>query len=231
MKKLLCGFLCFLVIFGCAGCGGQSADTGEETVPRQLTEKDAAYAWLNEKCLSLAGQFQEMLYSDAYFSLLYGDSLIEESIKEFRVQDYSKPQSVLLMRADEPLREEAAEYIYSEIFQNRQNALDSLPESLSERWQRTMYTSIFQMLAGKLLSTAMYAEIIAVRVGDSYPTPKGLTGPCFGVLRYDGPYSLFFTFTSNDHGVTSASCVVLPAEMEEYLAIPDALRIQDDSIQ
>ena len=92
MKKLLCFFVCFLLIVPSALA---------DTPPVRLSEDDPLYTSLLERSMELAGLFNEALHSESYLSLLQMPDDLKEELALVQIQDFTQPLDVTIVRAED----------------------------------------------------------------------------------------------------------------------------------
>ena len=124
MKKLLCVFLCLMLLV-------PSALT--EGMPQALTEDDPAYAWIYEKSTELAALLDEALRSDGYLSIYFPQDQFAGELANLRKHDFSHPTAVAILRADDAFLEQIANQ-----FGPMLNSL-GLSESLESSVRRTVW--------------------------------------------------------------------------------------------
>lgn len=201
IKKICCLMLCLLLIVPCAFAEDQ---------PRRLTESDPAYAWLYEKSMELAGLFQEALSSDAYISLHCMPDQFSEEIAMLRMQDFSAPLDVTVMRADSlasadqlalmrPLLDEAA-----------------LPQRLEDMVWRKVYLQMASVLNGQE-GTQTLALSSVLTISEAYPQPEEMDGPCFAVMFYGGLYAFLVTFFPTGNGAVMAQAAFIHSRAADQL--------------
>ena len=88
MKKLLCVFLCLMLLVPSALAEG---------MPRALTENDPAYAWICEKSTELAALLDEALRSDGYLSIYFPQDQFGGELANLRKHDFSHPAAVAVL--------------------------------------------------------------------------------------------------------------------------------------
>ena len=104
MKKMLCLLLCLALAVPCAFA---------EELPRAIQKEDADYAWLRETGLTIADRFQSGLECTWHSFLLSAANVPEDemvaALSPLRMQDYTQPWSITLVRADQLLPQDIVE--------------------------------------------------------------------------------------------------------------------------
>lgn len=203
MKRLLCFFACIALLTSSALAGA---------APQRLTEDDPAYAWMTEKSLALAGLFDQALRSDGYLSLYFKPDQFEALISTLRMQDFTKPTDITVIRSDHLLSGNKEALIEDEI------DAAALPRELADHLRRSLYRQAALSLVGQEGNETV-ALFSVLAVSDGYPQPDSMTGPGFTVLWYGGLYVLLVTFVPNGNGVVGAVAQFLPSRQADSLAI------------
>lgn len=204
MREIACIALCFLLAVPCAFA---------ESQPRRLTEGDAAYAWLYEKSMELAGVFNEALHSEGYIALFTVDDFAE-TVDLLQTQDFTHPEDVTVVRADRALQDAGLGPV-----------AEAVPEAdLSMDLEDRIWRMAYHM-TGNYLTAREGVETLALSTvltfTDAYVRPEALNGPCFAVMRYGGLYAFLVTFCPTENATVTAHAQFIPSRAADELALPN----------
>ena len=209
MKKLISVVLCLLLIVPCAFA---------EEQPRRVTEDDPAYAWLYEKSMEMAGNFQKSLNSPFHSFLIFPSQAERKELTEeltlLKAQDYSSPENVTIVCTDQPL---ADSYVFDILESDFIEAV--LPVQQKSDARREMYHSTATLLSNDgdiafiVISTSLTKK-------KSYGCPDELEGPCFAVMYYGGLYAYLTTFYPIDNEKVSVCGQVILSSAADELNLP-----------
>ena len=210
MKKLICALLCMMFVIPPALA---------DTPAKRLTEADGAYEWLYDTSLSMAAIFDEALRNDAYIAFATRDfpSFIEFDPKDMtriRMQDYTQPLDVTIVRADDLLAAYSADSDQAKLA-----LIDPLP-AMAASEVRGLYLSGVGSLFDAQSSDTEYYIATALGYSDAFPRPAALDGPCFAVLQYGGLYAFLVAFYPTDNGVVFAYAQMIPSRGADALNLP-----------
>ena len=207
VRKICCLLLCLSLIAPCAFAEDQ---------PRRLTEDDPAYAWLYEQSMALAALLQEALQNENYLPQLYPSLQGGEALEQLRMQDFTQPLDVIIVRADRSYRNRA-----SEIEEGlRLIASFGLSPALLDRLENAVYAQTGALLTSQYGDTTQVALSSVLTFGDAWVQPEEVDGPCFTLVFYGGLYALLVTFVPNGHGVVCASARFIPSRAADELNVP-----------
>ncbi len=205
MKKLLCVFLCLMLLVPSALAEG---------MPRALTEDDPTYAWICEKSTELAALLDEALRSDGYLSIYFPQDQFGGELANLRKHDFSHPAATAVLRADDAFLEQIADQ-YGPML----NSL-GLSESLESSVRRTVWLSVGNVLIGSMVSADMLALSSALTFSDAYICPDTVDGPCLAVMHCGGPYAFLAVFVPNGEGAVLARGQFIPSWLADILIAP-----------
>ena len=206
MKRFVSVVLCCMLLLSSALA---------ETAPRKLEENDPLYTSLYERAMEMAGLFDEALRRDDYLQLFLADlSQMEETLNVLKMQDFTSPLNVTIVRAEEAL---------SSSF-----PIHAIASSLNEAG---FSPALFQILRQKLyagtgsilLSQSSVSELALANVlafSDTFITPESMDGPCFAVMQYGGLYAFLVTFAPTANGTVIASAQFIPSRAADSLNLP-----------
>ena len=206
MKKLLCVFLCLMLLVSSALAEG---------APRVLTEDDPAYAWICEKSTELAALLDEALRSDGYLSIYFPQDQFGGELANLRKHDFSHPAATAILRADDAFLEQIANQFGPTML----NSL-GLSESLESSVRRTVWLSVGNLLIGSMVSADMLALSSALTFSDAYICPDTIDGPCLAVMRCGGSYAFLAVFVPNGEGAVLARGQFIPSWLADILIAP-----------
>ena len=189
-----------------------------DTPARKLTADDPLYIALYERGTELAGLFNEAVHSDDYLKLFLDPSGYEDMLTPLRMQDFTDPLDVIIVRADCALRAEsigglAGRLEGADVSENMKNALIRA-EYHETAWQLTWADAPeWDFPENSLLYDLLTVE-------DAWMQPEEMDGPCYAVMFYGGLYALLITFTPNANRVTEASAHLIPSRAADALNLP-----------
>lgn len=204
MKKLICVFVCLLLILPSALA---------DTPPVRLTEDNPLYTSLYERSMELAWLFNEALHSDGYVGLSIPFEEAGETLKLLRMQDFTQPVDVTIVRADRLIADGTANRLL--------NMLDDadLSPALAYYVRLRFYNA-----CGAQLASIDGAEVLslssALELCDAYICPEELDGPCFAVMQYGGLYAYLVTFFPTANGTVIVNARFISSRAADELSIP-----------
>lgn len=207
MKRVFCLVLCLFLLLPAA-----RAENGA----RRLKEDDPLFIALRERALEMAGLFNEALHSESYLLLYQPADSFAEELSLLRMQDFTQPRDVAIVRADEPCRMDGQTRAALTAVLSRQEAASP---ALAEQLRRGVYAS-----AGNLLLADSGAATIALAsmltLSDAFIKPEAMDGPCFALMQYGGLYAFLVTFYPNANGVVTAAARFIPSQAADRLNLP-----------
>ena len=205
MKRFLCVLACLLLI-----CSSALADTA----PRKLEEDEILYTSLSERAMEMAGLFNEALHNEDYLPMLQLPSGTEEELALLRMQDFTQPWSVTIVRADNALNIAQADQ-FSALLARQEASSPALAELLRQK----LYASTGSILVASGGPSAI-ALSSALSFSDAFIRPEGMDGPCFAVMQYGGLYAFLVTFYPNVNQTVTAAAWFIPSRAADDLNLP-----------
>lgn len=215
MKKTLCILLCFLLTASSA-----LADTSA----RKLTADEPLYTSLYERGMELAWLFNEKVHNDDYLKLFLDPRNYEDMLTLLRMQDFTDPLDVTIVRADCALAVEDIGGLSIGGLARRLESAD-VSENLKDALLREEYHQTAWQLtwadAGEWWDSHEYSLLYdLLTVEDAWIQPEEMDGPCFAVMFYGGLYALFVTFVPNANRVVEARVQLIPSRAADDLNLP-----------
>lgn len=214
MKKLICAFLCLMLLLPSALA---------DTPARRLTADEPLYTSLYERGMELAWLFNETVHNDEYLNLFLDPRAYEETLSLLRMQDFTDPLDVIIVRADCAL---AAESIGGLSVGGLARRLESA--DVSENMKEALIREEYHQTAWQLTwadapewdshEYSLLYDLLAVK--DAWIQPEEMDGPCFAVMFYGGLYALLITFVPNANRVVEARAQLIPSRAADELNIP-----------
>ena len=204
MKKLLCFFVCFLLIVPSALA---------DTPAKMLTEDDPLYTSLYERSMELAWLFNEALHSEEYLSLIQIPDGVKDVLALAQMQDFIQPLDVTIVRAEDAFAVYEAGDPYILLF-----GAEVSPALKTLTWQR-LYNSTGATLASQE-GDAVLALSSLLTLTDAFIQPDTMDGPCFAVMQYGGLYAFLVTFVPTANGTVIATAQFIPSRAVDNLNIP-----------
>ena len=204
MKKLICAFICLLLVVPSALA---------DTPAKMLTEDDPLYTSLYERSMELAWLFNEALHSDDYVGMIVPLDAVENTLNLLRMQDFTKPLDVKTVRSDR--------LVDDGVFNRLLNILPGADfhEGLKETVRRKFYqTCALQLSAMEGEETMLLST--ALTLSDAYMLPEGMDMPCFVVMYYGGLYAYLVTFYPTVNGTMVANAQFIPSFAADELNFP-----------
>lgn len=191
MKKFLATLLCLCMLLPCA-----------------MAESTEAEAWLEEKSLELAKVTNEAIHSDAYISLMLGNT--QNIPADLRKTDFSAPASVKIHV--NPLPSITA---YSLMTESAAKEFQFSPE-LNDYLLRRMKASLPTLLVSKEGMEMVIANSIFT-FSDAWLCPDFIASDAHVFLEYEGDYVLWAEFSVSDLGTVSGQTHLLPKARYEQM--------------
>jgi hypothetical protein len=191
MKKFLAMLLCLCMLLPCA-----------------VAESTEAEAWLEEKSLALAALVNEAIHSDAYISLMLGNT--QNIPADLRKTDFSAPTSVKIHI--DPLPSMTA---YSLMTESAAKEFQFSP-ALNDYLLRRMKASLPTLLVSKEGMEMVVANSIFT-FSDAWLCPDFITSDAHVFLEYEGDYVLWVEFSVSDLGTVSGQTHLLPKARYEQM--------------
>ena len=214
MKKLLCILLCLMLVLPSALA---------DTPARKLTADEPLYTSLYERGMELAWLFNETVHNDDYLNLFLDSKAYEETLTLLRIQDFTEPWDVVIVRADCAL---AAESIGGLSIGGLARRLESA--DISENMKNALIRAEYHQTAWELTwadapewdshENSLLYDLLTVE--DAWIQPEEMDGPCFAVMFYGGLYALLITFVPNANRVVEASVHLIPSRAADALNLP-----------
>ena len=193
MKKLLAALLCLCMLLSCA--------FAEDS-------KTEAEAWLEERSMELAALVNEAIHSDAYISLMLGNT--QNIPADLRKTDFSAPASVKIHV--NPLPSITA---YSLMTESAAKEFQFSPE-LNDYLLRRMKASLPTLLVSKEGMEMVVANSIFT-FSDAWLCPDFIASDAHVFLEYEGDYVLWVEFSVSDLGTVSGQTHLLPKARYEQM--------------
>lgn len=193
MKKFLATLLCLCMLLPCA--------FAEDS-------KTEAESWLEEKSLELAKVTNEAIHSDAYISLMMGNTLNIQA--DLRKTDFSAPVSVKVHT--EPLPAMTA---YSILMEGVVEEFKFSPE-LKDYILRRAKASLPTLLVSREGTDMVVANSIFI-FSDAWLCPGFITSDAHVFLEYEGDYVIWVEFSVSDLGTVSGQTHLLPKARYEQM--------------
>lgn len=204
MKKLLCFFVCFLLIVPSALA---------DTPPVRLSEDDPLYTSLLERSMELAGLFNEALHSESYLSLLQMPDDLKEELALVQIQDFTQPLDVTIVRTEDAFAMYEGNDPWIMLF-----SADVSPALKAITWQK-LYNGAGATLARQNgVSTLALSSLLSF--SDAYMLPEGMDMPCFVVMQYGGLYAYLVTFYPTANGTVIANAQFILSRAADELNLP-----------
>ncbi len=191
MKKFLATLLCLCMLLPCA-----------------MAESTEAEAWLEEKSLELAALVNEAIHSDAYISLMLGNT--QNIPADLRKTDFSAPVSVKIHV--NPLPSMTA---YSLMTESAAKEFQFSPE-LNDYILRRMKASLPTLLVSKEGMEMVIANSIFT-FSDAWLCPDFIASDAHVFLEYEGDYVIWVEFSVSDLGTVSGQTHLLPKARYEQM--------------
>ena len=185
MKKLLATLLCLCLLTPCA--------FAEES-------KSEAEIWLEEKSMELAVLANEAIHSDAYISLMMGDTL--DMLAEFRQTNFSAPASVKIHI--DPIPSITA---YSLMMESVVKEFQFSP-ALNDYVLRRVKASLPTLMVSRERMEMVVANSIFT-FSDAWLCPDFITSDAHVFLEYEGDYVIWVEFSVSDLGTVSGQTHLL----------------------
>lgn len=193
MKKLLATLLCLYMLVPCV-----LAENG----------KTEAEIWLEEKSLELAALTNEAIQSDAYISLMMGNT--QNIPADLRKTDFSTPVSVKVHT--EPLPAMTA---YSILMEGVVEEFKFSPE-LNDYILRRVKASLPTLLVSREGEKMVIAHSIFI-FSDAWLCPDFITSDANVFLEYEGDYVIWVDFSVSDLGTVTGQTHLLPKSSYEHM--------------
>lgn len=214
MKKLLCMLICLILLVPSALA---------ETAPVKLNESEPLYTSLYERGMELAWLFNETVHSDDYLNLFLDPDNYEDMLTPLRMQDFTDPLDVIIVRADCALGVESIGGLSIGGLARRLEGAD-----LSENMKNALIRAEYHQTAWQLTwadapewdshENSLLFDLLTVE--DAWIQPEEMDGPCFTVMFYGGLYALLITFVPNANRVVEASVHLIPSRAVDALNLP-----------
>ena len=204
MKKLICVFLCLMLLI-------PSALT--ESTPVKLSESEPLYTSLYERSMELAGLFNEALHSEAYLAFLSLPSVFQEELSLVQMQDFTQPTDVTVLCGENAL----VPHDLSEVYVLLEQA--GLSPALAALTEQQIYTSVGTILLGQSGASTL-ALSSSLSLTDAYIKPEEMTGPCYVVMFYGGLYAYLVTFYPTANETMIARAQFIPSRAADELNLP-----------